>query len=359
MFKFDFGIEDDGVERSEPETIPPQVPNTEPFAGLSLSQLLDALPPLITYSPLSIPLSSSRKNVTLARRDLFDARYQLISEGRGDEPPAEKHPEIPAPAPISALDFLDAPSDLVPGVYEGGLKTWECSLDLVGYLDGLRDPNGSYFSGKRILEVGCGTGIPSVYLLSSLFSENSNVNAHVVLQDYNASVLELITFPNIILAWYMSPASTEYRAADPECPPGDPTVPGELTITPSLKSAFTASIAKLGISLAFFSGSWESLATHFGSVDAKHDIVLTSETIYRTEALPALIQLLRQSCTDTRPLCLVAAKVLYFGVGGGVSEFLSTLQSNATVERGVSGTAETVWERKVGVGRKIMRIDWV
>ena len=53
-----------------------------------------------------------------------------------------------------ALEFLDAPSDLVPGVYEGGLKTWECSLDLVDYLDGLKD-NSSFkgFSGCSILEV--------------------------------------------------------------------------------------------------------------------------------------------------------------------------------------------------------------
>lgn len=107
---------------------------------------LESLPPLISYSPLSIPLSSSRKNETLARRDLFDARFQLISEGRGDEPPSETS------AAASALDFLDAPSDLVPGVYEGGLKTWECSLDLVDYLDGLEDSNSAYFSGKHILE---------------------------------------------------------------------------------------------------------------------------------------------------------------------------------------------------------------
>ncbi|KAF8143327.1 hypothetical protein K438DRAFT_647461 [Mycena galopus ATCC 62051] len=357
MFKFDFGIEDDGDEHLQPEATPSQILQSEPFAELSLSQLLESLPPLISYSPLSIPLSSSRKNVTLARRDLFDARFQLISEGH-DEPTAE------TPAPTSALGFLDAPSDLVPGVYEGGLKTWECSIDLVGYLDGLRDSNISDLSGKRILEVGCGTGIPSVYLLSRLFAEDFNVNVHVHLQDYNASVLELITFPNIILAWYMSPTSADYRAAaaadaDIECPSSDPTVPGELPITPSLKNAFTASIAKLGISLAFFSGSWESLTNHFQSMQAKHDIVLTSETIYRTEALPALIQLLHQACTDTQPLCLVAAKVLYFGVGGGVSEFMRTLQSSAMVDKQSSGSAEVVWERKVGVGRKIMRIDWV
>lgn len=32
------------------------------------------------------------------------------------------------------LEYADDPSDLIPSVYEGGLKTWECSLDLAGYL---------------------------------------------------------------------------------------------------------------------------------------------------------------------------------------------------------------------------------
>ena len=53
-----------------------------------------------------------------------------------------------------ALDFLNAPSDLVPGVYEGGLKTWECSLDLVEYLHELQySSNFGGFAGNRVLEV--------------------------------------------------------------------------------------------------------------------------------------------------------------------------------------------------------------
>ena len=54
----------------------------------------------------------------------------------------------------SDIDFLDAPSDLVPGVYEGGLKTWECSLDLVDCLDTIYGPGiARDLKGKRILEV--------------------------------------------------------------------------------------------------------------------------------------------------------------------------------------------------------------
>ena len=83
--------------------------------------------------------------MALSRRDLFDARFQLISTddgGRTDEAPSE-------------VDFVDAPSDLVPGVYEGGLKTWECSLDLVECMQSIySDELPLKMRGKRILEVG-------------------------------------------------------------------------------------------------------------------------------------------------------------------------------------------------------------
>jgi hypothetical protein len=31
--------------------------------------------------------------------------------------------------------MVDAPADLVTGVYEGGLKTWECAVDFTAYID--------------------------------------------------------------------------------------------------------------------------------------------------------------------------------------------------------------------------------
>ena len=58
--------------------------------------------------------------------------------------------------------FVDAPADLVPGTYEGGLKTWECALDLAAYLDqdvllgahvGVVEA-GRRVRGSRVLEVG-------------------------------------------------------------------------------------------------------------------------------------------------------------------------------------------------------------
>jgi len=64
-------------------------------------------------------------------------------EGEDTEKKSAMDPKI--------LEYLDAPSDLLPGVYEGGLKTWECSLDLVEYLE-FKRPFTQY-SGKRVIEV--------------------------------------------------------------------------------------------------------------------------------------------------------------------------------------------------------------
>ena len=111
--------------------------HSRPFGKVQL----DALPMLVSYSPLNIPLSFAERtgSVTLARRELFDARFQLISSREEDSKDQTQ-----------ALEFLDAPSDLVPGIYEGGLKTWECSLDLVAYLDSTEN---RHVQGNRVLEV--------------------------------------------------------------------------------------------------------------------------------------------------------------------------------------------------------------
>ena len=39
--------------------------------------------------------------------------------------------------------------DITPNVYEGGFKTWECSLDLAGYLATLLRSQQNYDGGTR------------------------------------------------------------------------------------------------------------------------------------------------------------------------------------------------------------------
>ena len=129
------------------------------FAILSdLAAQLSALPEAFSYSPITLPasastgstISTSRGGHTLARRDLFDVRFQLSLSERDEQNQAA----------VASAAFVDAPADVVPGTYEGGLKTWECALDLAAYLD--RDVLGTHASpaagrrvrGSRVLEVG-------------------------------------------------------------------------------------------------------------------------------------------------------------------------------------------------------------
>jgi protein-histidine N-methyltransferase len=130
---------------------------------------------------------------------------------------------------------------------------------------------------------------------------------------------------------------------------------GALTVTPALLAAFKTSLDAHGVRLRFFSGGWTSLRVGLAQ-SPPYDVVLASETIYRTDALGPFLGVLRAAArveapNARTPLCLVAAKVLYFGVGGGVQEFVRAVE-------GEGGTVHTVWEHREGVGRRIMRVEW-
>jgi len=182
----------------------------------------------------------------------------------------------------------------------------------------------------------------------------------------------------------MSTASATYRNSlppDEEHPSADQSTPANLPISLSLKSAFRASLTEYNVHVRFFSGSWEGYDPRL--TGGPYNLVLTSETIYRFDGLRPLIGLMQAACrclpspdggrlhelvdqklslSSDRPmssnephhyLCLVAAKVLYFGVGGGVSEFVRTVEGSPR-----KGKVETVWEKIAGVGRSVMRVRW-
>ncbi len=72
-------------------------------------------------------------------------RFQLISQACPD-------PSNESEEPVPSLEYLESPSDLVPGSYEGGLKTWECSIDLATYLASTT-PFGTWTKSHKVLEV--------------------------------------------------------------------------------------------------------------------------------------------------------------------------------------------------------------
>ena len=61
---------------------------------------------------------------------------------------------------------------------------------------------------------------------------------------------------------------------------------------------------------------------------------------------------LRNTTRSTPRLCLVAAKVVYFGVGGGIHGFEKAIE-------GTQGETKTVYEQKAGVSRRIMQVSWL
>jgi hypothetical protein len=91
---------------------------------------------------------------------------------------------------------IDDTSDLIPGVYEGGYKVWECSIDLCIFLQrflaNIKNNTVSSMVSPRVLELGCGHGFPGIVALKLGCEE-------VIFSDFNAEVIRSITWPNIYL----------------------------------------------------------------------------------------------------------------------------------------------------------------
>ena len=74
------------------------------------------------------------------------------------------------------LEEIVQRSDLVPGIYEGGFKLWECSIDLIQYFV----ETNARFDGMRVLELGCGHGLPGIhYFLIFTYLCNRHLNIEV------------------------------------------------------------------------------------------------------------------------------------------------------------------------------------
>ena len=79
---------------------------------------LSALPSKISYCSIQIP-SKDSSVISLPRRELFDIRAQLMAEDQDY-----------GQSPTIGLSM----DDITPNIYEGGFKTWECSVDLASFL---------------------------------------------------------------------------------------------------------------------------------------------------------------------------------------------------------------------------------
>ncbi|CAN1325229.1 Histidine protein methyltransferase 1 homolog [Linum perenne] len=291
--------------------------------------------------------------------------FKLFSDGTGfDETPSFQPPRRPPPPPLEVLpsevsstvkcsmepleldgltlvkgrvrtqEVLGLPnSDLVPGVYEGGLKLWEGSLDLVKALRSEIRKGELSFSGKRVLELGCGHGLPGIYAcLEGAMA--------VHFQDFNAEVLRCLTIPNTTANLSQSSHSTKVSPV----------------IEPEVR---------------YFAGDWSQIhqclpQVHNDKKDAEnssgkslvydYDVILMAETIYSLSAQQSLYELVKKvrlissrstvilldvpliaNCFQLqrvkRPsgVIYMSAKKYYFGVGGGTRQFLSMVDKDGVM----------------------------
>ncbi|XP_053690650.1 histidine protein methyltransferase 1 homolog [Sabethes cyaneus] len=207
-----------------------------------------------------------------------------------------------------AGDILSAEmnhSDLIPGVYEGGLKVWECTFDL-GELIAEQGSYTKLFKHASVLDLGCGSGILGI--LAIKLGATS-----VVFQDYNKDVLKNVTIKN-----YSFNCCNNRNDDAPQA------------------------------EAHFFSGDWASFVQ---KEQQMYDVILTSETIYNTSNYSKLIDLLK-SKLKPEGVVLLAAKAYYFGVGGGLRLFEQALDADGALGHRVA------WQCVNGVRREILEIRW-
>jgi protein-histidine N-methyltransferase len=137
------------------------------------------------------------------------------------------------------------------------------------------------------LQVGCGTALPTLYLLQRLLEtpiSDDTPTTTLHLQDYNLSVLHLVTLPNLILA--VIPNDQFDQESD------------DLDLSPQIVETFKSRLANHKIELEFSYGPWQGLAEHLRQSAKKQDLILTAETIYREDSVSSLLDVLRFGSTS-------------------------------------------------------------
>ena len=213
-------------------------------------------------------------------------------------------------------------TDLIPGVYEGGLKVWECSLDLCRFLARIMDESTvsdfqhvseavrrSIGNSGSTFELGCGHGLPACLLLRESVRRHSD--SVVVFSDFNDYVITDVTIPNALLN-----VCSLCRQQDKDSVIDD------------------ASQVLLRQSI-FAGGDWMGLSRKLSQnevllpdsqnekrvVQDRFDVILASETTYTTESCQDTAYLMLKHLKVDIGVGLVATKRFYFGVGGGVDAF--------------------------------------
>ncbi|KAL2757599.1 hypothetical protein ACRALDRAFT_1074577 [Sodiomyces alcalophilus JCM 7366] len=362
-----------------------------------LRDIFQQLPSKIAYDLLEVTLDDG-STIELPRRELWDVRVQLMAEAETEDSEGGEGPE-----------GLGA-HDIKTGVYEGGFKSWESSVDLVKVLAAEKHMDMARRRPLRAIELGCGTALPSLAIFQWAMKARVESDAtgrqpplFLVLADYNPTVLQLVTLPNFILTWALAHQSRGCTALE-----GAFDLEGELELTPEVLTAFGDFLITSDISLNFVSGGWSaelmdliySLDLSTGPRDdddrdgegvsqgrmKQHEnekesetgngnvtsnsgptgnedhetLVLGAETIYSPFALDAFTEMMfailarERSSSSSRDgdqfqcQALVGAKRMYFGVGGSLDDFIDKARDKGA-------TVTQLREEAEGVVRGVVR----
>ena len=291
VFNFCVGedVKDGGV--TEREEVSKPLPEGRPCTSNSAvsNQVVDSeeIPITPFHSLLMNHVTPSRFQIS----DLLEILYvdvasvEKVAKNETQRSDFGKKPGTPEIGFASLLELSNSfHSDLIPGVYEGGLKIWECAFDLVEYLA----TSEIQFSGKSVLELGCGAGLPAIYALMKGARE---VHFH----DYNPEVINYVTIPSVLFNMKLLKSHHSDPMTLPQC--------------------------------KFYSGDWSSLIRLIPS--GHYDVILTSETIYSLTSQPKLLAALKHLlCSKKAGVAYVAAKSYYFGVGGSVGSFVKLVKQD-------------------------------
>lgn len=280
--------------------------------------------------------------------------------------------------------------DLSSGVYEGGFKTWECALDLASLVSKKPLPDNTF--PVHFIEIGAGSAIPSLVLLQRILqqrlddsSKNSKpwTKTRFTLCDYNEDVLRLCTAINVFLTVAVCEKHGRTNGSNQQ---GEVEENGDIEIDETEVQRTTKRLEEAHIEVEFISGAWgedfmsllqrqafekanEVNVSAPKTSSFSNTLVLASETIYSPASLgvfsQTVLELLRLAPGDRSnsnaqtdrdkagtegAQALVAAKKVYFGVGGGVAEFEDQIRKR-------SGRVETVLDVKgAGVGRVVLEV---
>lgn len=210
---------------------------------------------------------------------------------------------------------------------------WECTFDLLRYIyENIADTAICVRPSISVLELGCGQGLPGIACLLYRRSDASLLaKTLIVFQDLNINVLYQSTIPNCFL-------------------------------TLRQFFSFTETVDILVSRCRFVFGSWENLVKQHGREPlllptetgcSGVDFILSSESLYRLEAFPALGDLIRHHLAKQRTsMAIFATKRFYFGIGGGTYPFIEFIRTGR-----VTSSADVARKNEANMGPTVASVE--